>query len=352
MSLIGPNSQLSPLAKLIVDENIDALELEFANGLDINAPFQISEYINDPPVILALDQNKTEVLNWLLTKNVNLNLKGNPSILAAVRNCSIETLELLIKNGANVNAKHHVGKSAMGSILYSKRYELIPFLIANGYKIFEDGTSLRQAVFSRLYPAIKLFLELGIDVNLHKPDMVFPYNTTPVGVAAENNDLDTVKLLVQHGANVTIKNKYGERPYNYAVEHNNEEMVSFIKSLEPPQWHNEEQKIADLKTYKLPTELLDFLRSENRKIETLENDFVKCIVFNSLLNAKEVIWQKRKFLDLLLEVDNYEAGGFLVWYPKKKCLASADYEHGEFKELGSWKEFLENPSIFIKKVFE
>lgn len=345
-------SKLSPLAQYIMDENIAALALEFDNGLDINASFEICEYIGEPPIILALDQSKNKVIDWLITKNVKLDLKDNPAFVKAASSSSKSILELLLKHGANINAKDHVGNSAMSALLYSKRYHLIPFLIEHGYKIFDDGVSLRQAVSSRQYPAIQQFLALGMDVNLHHKDMVFPYNSTPVAEAAHNNDFETVKLLVQHGADVTIKNKYGERPYNYAVEHNNEEMISFIKSLEPPQWHNEEQKIVDLKAYKLPTELLDFLRGENRKIETLENDVIKFIVFNSLLNAKEVIWQKHKFLDLLSEVDNYEAGGYLVWYPKKKCLASADYEHGEFKELGSWEEFLDNPSAFIQMIFE
>ncbi len=54
---------------------------------------------------------------------------------------------------------------------------------------------------------------------------------------------------------------------------------------------------------------------------------------------KEVFWSKHKFLNLLSDVDNYGADGFLVWYPKKKCLAFADFEHEEFKELCSIKEF-------------
>ena len=46
------------------------------------------------------------------------------------------------------------------------------------------------------------------------------------------------------------------------------------------------------------------------------------------------------------------AEGFLVWYPKNKKLAFADYEHGTFTELCTFDEFMANPSAQINKIFE
>ena len=351
MKLFGPTAKLTELAQLIMSENIEELENLFSKGLDVNAIFNITEYIDEPPIILALCENKKKVIQWLLSKNINLNDKDNPAILMACSNCDTNIVKLLIEKGANVNAKHRIGKTAMNDALYGNKYETISLLIANGFEIYKDGVSLRQAVSNRQYPAIKIFLDNGVDVNYHKPDMVFPYNPTAVALATQNNDIETVKLLVKHGADVTIKDNYGERPFNSAVKNQNIELINFIKSLEPEQWHNEEQKIEDLKSYKIPKELLKILRSENRRI-TIDSVNVNFIEFASLLNVKEVVWNKHKFLDLLSDVDNYSADGFLVWYPKKKCLAFADFEHEEFKELCNIKEFLENPSKQIDKIFE
>lgn len=352
MKLFGPTAKLTELAQLIMSENIEELENLFSKGLDVNAVFKITEHIEEPPVILALCENKKKVINWLLSKNVNLNDKDNPAILMACSNCDAEIVKLLIERGANVNAKHRIGKTAMNDALYGNNYDIIPILIENGYDLKKDGVSLRQAVSGRQKKAIKIFLDNGVDVNFCKPDMVYPYNSTPVHIAAQNNDFETVKLLVKKGADVTIKDKYGERPYNCAVANGNEEMKAFLKSLEPEKWHNAEQRLNDLKVYKIPNELLKILRSDNRRIEIPENEYIKVIEFNSLLDVKEVNWLKRKFLDLLSYSDNYGNEGLLVWYPKKKCLASADYEHEEFKELCNIKEFLENPSKQIDKIFE
>ncbi|MCD8433549.1 ankyrin repeat domain-containing protein [Tenacibaculum finnmarkense genomovar ulcerans] len=352
MKLFGPEDKLTELAELIMSEDIEGLEKELLSGLDLNSIFNITEYIDELPITLALCENKRKVINWLVSKKINLNDKENPAILMASANSDTETIKLLIEKGANVNAKHRIGKTAMNDALYGNNYEAISLLIDNGYDLKNDGVSFRQAVSNRQYEAIKLFLDYGVDVNFCKPDMVYPYNSTPVHIAAKNDDLDTVKLLVEKGADVTTKDNYGERPFNCAVANKNEEMISFIRSLEPEQWHNEEQRLNDLKSYKLPKELIQLLRSKNRKIECKESNQVDYLVFNSIINIKEVHWKKHKFLDLLSEVDNYGSEGFLVWYPKKKCFATADYEHEEFKELCNIKDFFKNPSKQIDKIFE
>lgn len=352
MKLFGPSTVLTEIATLIMKEDLDALESEVSKGFNINDTLQIAERIAETPLILALCENKKKVIDWLLSKNVKLNDKDNPPILMACSNCDAKTVQLLIEKGADVNARHKIGKTAMNSALYGKNYEVVMLLIENGYDLKNDGSTLRQAVSNRQKAVIEILLDYAVDVNFCKPDMVFPYNSTPVHIAAKNNDLPTVKWLVEHGANVTIKDKYGERPYNCAVDNKNEEMKSFIRLLEPEQWHNEEQRLADLKSYKIPEELLAILRGDNRKIELPDNTNIKYITFNSLLDVKEVNWNKHKFLDLLSEVDNYGSEGFLVWYPKKKCLAFADYEHGEFRELCSLKEFLVDSSAQLNKIFE
>lgn len=352
MKLFGPNANLSEIARLIMSEDIAALEQELAKGLNLNSKLPITERISETPLTLALCEKKKKVIDWLLSKKVELNDPGNPAILMACSNTDVKTVKQLIEHGAHVNARHKIGKSALNAALYGNNYDLIPVLIEAGYDLKNDGVSLRQAVSNRQYKAIELLLDHGVDVNFCKPDMVFPYNSTPVHIAAKNNDIKTVKQLVAQGADVTIKDQYGERPYNCAVASNNAEMMAFLKALEPEQWHNEEQRLTALKSYKLPEVLLKILRSTDRRLELPGNEHVRFIVFNTLLEVKEVSWMKHKFLDLLAEVDNYSRDGFLVWYPKKKCFAFADYEHQEFKELCSAKEFFADPSAQIDKLFE
>ncbi|SDC08633.1 ankyrin repeat domain-containing protein [Niabella drilacis] len=352
MKLFGPNAELTEIAQQIMAEDIAALENKATSGWNISQKIQITRWVAETPLTLALSEKRKKVLDWLLSKKVELNDAENPAILGGCSSGDIKTVKRLIEEGAAVNARHKTGKSAMGAALYGNHYHLISVLIEAGYDLKKDGSSLRQAVSNRQYKAIALLLDQGVDVNFCKPDMVYPYNSTPVHIAAKRNDVETVKLLVAHGADVTIKDHYGERPYNCAAANQNEEMKAFLKALEPEQWHNEEQRLEALKSYKLPDALLKILRSADRRIELPGNENVRFIEFNALLDVKEVNWMKHKFLDLLSAVDNYSSDGFLVWYPKKKCFAFADYEHQEFKELCSVKEFFADPSTQIDKIVE
>ena len=117
MKLFGPTAELSDIAKLIMTEDIDALENMINQGFDINRKIEITKYISETPIVLSLCENKLEVLNWLLAKNVELNDRENPSILMACSNCSPQIVKLLIDKGADVNAKHRIGKTAMTNAL-------------------------------------------------------------------------------------------------------------------------------------------------------------------------------------------------------------------------------------------
>lgn len=44
--------------------------------------------------------------------------------------------------------------------------------------------------------------------------MVFPYASTPVTLVARSNNFPMVHWLVEHGADITLVDKYGNRPYS------------------------------------------------------------------------------------------------------------------------------------------
>lgn len=348
--LFGDNTELSETAQFILNQDITALKKCVENGFDVNKEFVVCRYIEETPLNLALIENKLEAIEFLLEHGAKLNLKDSPPIVTAARNCSIKTIRMLVARGANIAAKNRLGKNAFSAALYSDRYDLLPVLAELGLKVGADeGVSFRQAVNGRQRKAVQFFIDQGIDVNLRKRCQVFPENPTAVSVAARNNDFEMVKCLVSHGADITLKDQYGDRPYSYAVCNKNVEMQIYLKNLEPARWHDEEQRLTDLKGYSVPAGLLEFFRQENRKMILADGD-IGHIEFHPLLDVKEVEWKGRKFLDLLSDVDNYSAGGFLVWSPKHKKLASADYEHGEFRVLCKWGDFVAEPAKWIRLI--
>lgn len=349
MKLFNTNAELTPIAKAIMSEDIAALDDAVKNGFKINQPLIMTERIRELPIELVLLEQKQKVLDWLLRKKVKLNDKNSPAMVSAAFHCDAATLKTLVAHGANVNTKDRVGKTAMSTALYSNRHDMIPVLIELGYDMAHDGKSLRQAVFKRQRKAIQIFLDLGVDVNFHQPDMVFPNNPSAVSVAASNqNDLQTVQLLIAHGADVTIADTDGDRPYHHALAQKNDALIELIKQLEPPQWHSVEWRLEQLAAYNMPPQLIEFLCGDDRTIQTPDSD-CKWLALQHITLIKEMKWQRRQFLELMDEVDNYDFG--LAWYPKKKCLAYVDYEHDEFTLMGSWEAFIADPSGELNKVF-
>jgi len=117
------------------------------------------------------------------------------------------------------------------------------------------GEAFRAAVSEGNTKLARLLLEKGADINYHKPDMVFPNASTAVTEAARHKNLPMVRWLIEQGADITIADKYGDRPYTVAVQNKNQELADYLKALEPEDWHNEQEKIRQLMPYKLPAKL-------------------------------------------------------------------------------------------------
>jgi hypothetical protein len=348
--LFGENTELTPVAKLIMQQDLDALEECLDTDWRLNSPFEVCQYISELPITLALVENRLAVVDYLLAKKVDLNQQVAPAVVTAARNCDADTIRKLVRAGARIDLQDRVGKNALSAALYAERVDLLPLLLELGLRLDADGgKTFRQAVSGRQMKAVEFFIENWFDPNLRTPDMVFPYNPTAVGVAADNNDFKMVKYLVAHGADVTLADDYGARPFLDAVRHSNAEMADFLRALEPPEWHDPDSRVCFLVQYGVPPELISFLGQPEREIR-LNNEQIRYIRFHDHENVRDVKWKRRDFLELTAVVDNYNQAGFLVWLKKERKLASVDYEHERIVKLCGWNEFMAAPDRWIKKV--
>ena len=69
-----------------------------------------------------------------------------------------------------------------------------------------DQTALFYAAFNRT-DVIRLLLQKGADVN--KRDR---FGSTPVHWAAVRNSTEAIAMLIDHGASINITNDYGKKP--------------------------------------------------------------------------------------------------------------------------------------------
>ena len=138
-----------------------------------------------------------------------------------------------------------------------------------------------------------------------------------------------VRWLIEQGADITIADKYGDRPYTVAVQNKNQELADYLKALEPEEWHNEQEKVRQLMPYKLPAKLVEYLKTGPLRLEFPERELVKWAELYSFMDVQEMTWKRKKLLSLMVQMDNY-SDYLLLWSPRDKKLWYLDIEHEEF----------------------
>ncbi len=225
----------------------------------------------------------------------------------------------------------------------------------------ELGNMLRQAAKKGEIDLVKLIISKGsVDINYNCKDKI-----TPLQCAVIGGHLNIVKLLLENGADVSITDEWGYRPFNEAAEARNDrwcyrdydelagkydkEILEIIKSYEPKEWHQLEWCIQRLKSFEVPDEVIEFLGSENRKIDLKESEWTNYIEFYNFDEVRVFKWNNMTFVDLLYNVDDYDNIGIISWIPEHKSFACLDIEHEKFgfiKEM-TWSDFMANPARYI-----
>lgn len=231
---IGNFKSVPQIVGDIIKGNIPALDEYFSKGWDIEKGIKIGKYTTLSPLDIALIMESFDSVKWLVEKGVNLNVKGNPAFLLAVRYCDEAIIRYLVEHGAKVNCVNEVKTEAFEQALYGKKYENLPLIHELGHRVEKyGGQAFRSAVSDKNYDVLDFFIKNGVDINYNAPDTVYPFKPTPLCVAARYVDLKMCQYLVENGADVTITEKGGMRPYSIALENGDEEMADYFKQRIP-----------------------------------------------------------------------------------------------------------------------
>ena len=348
---IGDFETIPEIINDIINENISKLDEHLAKGWDIDKIISISEYIDLSPLDCELIQGCFKSVKWLVEHGVNLNMKDNPSFLTAVRYCDEKIIQYLVSHGAKVNVTNNVKSEAFMEAIYGEHYEYLQLIHDLGHTVEKyGGKAFREAVSDRNYDVLNFFIKNGVDINYNEADMVYPFKPTPLCVAARYVDLDMCKFLVENGADVTLTEKDGMRPYSIALEKGDIEMAEYFKSLEPVEYHSLQNKLDELKPFKLPKNLIEFLQGEKLHFELNDCDF-RWIEFFSLMDTIPMKVGRQKLLRISKIAGDYEHI-YIVWNPKTKKIAFYDIEHKELKDITDFIDFINNVSSYMQKIIE
>jgi ankyrin repeat protein len=207
----------------------------------------------------AVYSGSVKVTRYMVKKGVNPNVKngegrtalqlaiknGSEAMVALLKECRTQVLadaEITQENlinacakgdlvvakkclaqGARVNETDGAGRTALTAAVGMKRnYNMVKFLLAVGANPnlkSEAGlasTPLNTAIGPSENPGVKpiVILLLKAGAQISAPDDT--YGMTPLHFAALFQNVAVAKILLEAGANVTLKDKKGKTPLDYA----------------------------------------------------------------------------------------------------------------------------------------
>ena len=334
--------------------DIEALRSLLHTGYSPNEPqcyqVNIGKWVREGktfPLELAVLENRMDMVQLLIEFGADLTNNSEELLYGSLRNHDLSLFSFLVDAGVRILT----GQKDICRLFLHLTSHNDPKIIQILDKLDMDlkqygGEALRSMASHGNQMLVEYLIQKGTDINYHEPDMVFPYASTPVIEAARHDDFPMVRWLVEQGADITIADKYGDRPYTLAVKNKNQEMKAYLKALEPEDWHNEQEKMRQLMSYKLPAKLVEYLKTGPLRLEFSEQELVKWAELYPYMDVQEMTWKRKKLLSLMVRLDNY-SDYLLLWNPKDKKLWYLDIEHEEFHPLAKWADFIAAPGKYL-----
>lgn len=216
--------KLTPLFYAINCGNIEAIDTLLKLGANVERLMdtynfgiiilgELTDNLNMRPLMYAAYCATDEVVSFLIKKGAKVNSKneeGKTALMYGTRG----TRKVLISAGADVNAKDNEGKTALMYAAYNSGKVSVDLLIKNKANVNAKDNDGDTAL---LY-AISAYTSKGFDLS-------YPFDNGGAFCTIEEyeNDysadkLELIKLLINNGANVNIKNKSGLTPLSLSKE--------------------------------------------------------------------------------------------------------------------------------------
>jgi len=163
---------------------------------------------------LRFDQDRDfKCMRRLLQKGADVNAKDNydytPIMYAAkgASNKAFNAVRYLVSKGAQLNAKNYYSTNALHFAVFAGNGDIVKFLIEKGAEgDLSDLLMLAVRYGKELTESVQALVTKGADVNKVSGPNEYPYvNDSLLIIAAQNDHMEIVKVLLEKGANLNAK---------------------------------------------------------------------------------------------------------------------------------------------------
>ena len=204
--------------------DIDKVRLLIDHGADINAR---SDGLDLTPLLIAAGYpGSNEALELLLDNGADIDATdrtGSNALAMAMRSADVDVMRFLVERGLDANGLFPA--AALRSAYGRERPAAIEYLMSQGLPI--DEGVLLNASHWQSPELISRWIEQGASVNAEGAR----YRSTPL-ITAASSELagpETLRLLMENGADPNAETSEGERPLDWAIYRANPGKIAVLE---------------------------------------------------------------------------------------------------------------------------
>jgi ankyrin repeat protein len=177
----------------------------------------------------------TSLLKHGLSPNLVEERRGDTGLILALREESTKVFDILLNTPAiDLDARAKNGDTALMIASYKGNAAAVKALLAKEAEVNNQGwTALHYAATNGSDDIVRMLLEASAYIDAESPN-----STTPLMMAALNGRVSTVKLLLDEGADASLKNNLGMTALDFAHQADKQfvldDMVKLLGSAGKP----------------------------------------------------------------------------------------------------------------------
>ncbi|MGL9761743.1 MAG: ankyrin repeat domain-containing protein [Wolbachia sp.] len=205
--------------------NLKVVEYLIEKGADLKA----KDSNGKTPLDLATGKNCTNTIESLKQAQSDLDKK----LLTAVQDDDLNKVKGLVSRGAGLDTKGSNDWTLLHFAAFSDKFDIVKFLFDKNANIkAKDVYGNTPLHVAAQYDSKLEIVEFLLDKNASSINDVNNNGSTPLHIAIQGNKPSTVKLLLNRGASIKVKDKRNRTPLGLADQEGYTNIVEMIEQVQ------------------------------------------------------------------------------------------------------------------------